>query len=287
VKFGIRPSYRGGQVALAEDTVEIARTAESAGCESIWAVEHVVVPDGYASRYPYAADGRMGLTGADAIPDPLDWLAYVAAVTTTLRLATGVLLLPQHNPVILAKRVATVDALSSGRVILGIGVGWLKEEADAVGLPFANRGRRTDEYVAAMRALWRDRPASFNGEFVRFTDVSSTPAPTQAGGVPIVVGGTSAAALRRAGRLGDGFFPIGVGPDDLPALLDAVRRDATRAGRDPDAVEITVGASMSLDAAQRYQDLGVSRLVLSARDPGPDGVRITLEKFHAAVISRM
>src|SRR4051794_37728821 len=226
MKFGIRPSYRGGHAAVAEDAVEIARVAESAGCESIWAVEHVVVPDGYDSRYPYAADGRMGLTGADAIPDPLDWLAYVAAVTTTLRLATGVLILPQHNPVVLAKRAATIDALSNGRLLLGIGVGWLKEESDAIGVTFADRGRRTDEYIAAMRALWRDRPAGFEGEFVRFADVSSTPAPVQRGGVPIVVGGTSAAAIRRAGRTGDGYFPIGVGPDKLPPLLDAVRREA-------------------------------------------------------------
>jgi probable F420-dependent oxidoreductase len=287
VKFGIRPSYRGGHVAVAENAVEIARIAEAAGCESVWAVEHVVVPDGYDSRYPYAADGRMGLSGADAIPDPLDWLAFVAAVTTTLRLATGVLILPQHNPVVLAKRAATIDALSNGRLLLGIGVGWLKEESDAIGVTFADRGRRTDEYIAAMRALWRDRPAKFDGEFVRFADVSSTPAPAQPGGVPIIVGGVSAPALRRAGRLGDGYFPIGVGPDELPALLDAVRREAKDAGRDANAIEITVGATMNLDAAKRYEDLGVSRLVVSARDPGPDGVRTTLEKFHDAVLSRI
>src|SRR4051812_40735639 len=229
----------------------------------------------------------MGLTGADAIPDPLDWLAFVAGVTTTLRLATGVLLLPQHNPVVLAKRAATIDALSGGRLMLGIGVGWLKEEAEAVGVTFADRGRRTDEYIGAMRALWRDRPARYEGEFVRFSNVSSTPAPAQPGGVPIVVGGTSKGAVRRAGRLGDGYFPIGVGPDELPGVLDAVRREATNAGRDPDAIEVTVGASMDLDAAKRYQDLGVARLVLSARDPGPEGVRVTLEKFHARVMSRI
>jgi probable F420-dependent oxidoreductase len=287
VKLGIRPSYRGEHLAVPEQAVAIARVAEDAGCESIWPAEHVVVPDGYESRYPYSSDGRMGLTGADAIPDPLDWLAFIAGVTTTLRLATGVLILPQHNPVVLAKRVATVDALSGGRVLLGIGVGWLKEEADAVGVPFADRGRRTDEYVAAMRALWRDRPAKFEGDYVRFADVSSTPAPAQPDGVPIIVGGTSAPAVRRAGRLGDGYFPIGVGPDELPDLLDAVRREATAAGRDPGRIEITVGASMNLDTIRRYEDLGVSRFVLSARDPGAEGVRATLEKFHDTVLSRL
>src|SRR4051812_31198778 len=188
----------------------------------------------------------MGLTGADAIPDPLDWLAFVAGVTTTLRLATGVLLLPQHNPVVLAKRAATIDALSGGRLMLGIGVGWLREEAEAVGVTFTDRGQRTDQYIEAMRALWRDRPATYDGEHVSFTGVSSTPAPAQPNGVPIVVGGTSKGAVRRAGRLGDGYFPIGVGPDDLPPLLDAVRREARDADRDPDAIEITSGASMDL-----------------------------------------
>jgi probable F420-dependent oxidoreductase len=287
VKFGIRPSYRGGHIANPDDTVELARLAEDAGCESVWAIEHVVVPDDYASRYPYSADARMGLTGADAIPDPLDWLAFVAAVTSTLRLATGVLILPEHNPVVLAKRVATVDALSNGRLLLGIGVGWLKEESDAVGVRFADRGRRTDEYIAAMRALWRDRPARFDGEHVRFADVSSSPPPAQPGGVPIIVGGRSAAAVRRAGRLGDGYFPIGVGPDELPALLEAVRREASAAGRDPSAIEVTVEATMDLVAVRRYEDLGVVRAVLSARGPGPDGVRVAIEKFHANVMSRI
>ena len=287
MKFGIRPSYRGGHIAVPEDTVALVRAAEDAGCESIWAVEHVVVPDNYASRYPYSADGTMGLTGADAIPDPLDWLAFVAAVTTNLRLATGVLILPQHNPVVLAKRVATIDALSGGRLMLGIGVGWLREEADAIGVSFDDRGRRTDEYIAAMRALWRQQPASFDGEYVHFSGVCSSPSPVQPGGVPIVVGGASKAAVRRAGRLGDGFFPIGVGPDELPSLVDAVRQEATAAGRDPEAIEITVGATMNLDAVKRYRDLGVARLVLSARDPGAAGVRATLEKFHESVMSRI
>ena len=287
MKFGIRPSYRGSHIASAEDIVQLAQLAEEAGCESLWAVEHIVIPDEYASRYPYSADGQMGLTGADAVPDPLDWLAFVAAVTTTIRLATGVLLLPQHNPVILAKRAATVDALSGGRLILGVGVGWLREESDAVGASFTDRGRRTDEYIAALRTLWRDRPATFDGEFVHFTGVCSSPAPAQPGGVPIVVGGGSPAAVRRAGRLGDGYFPIGVGPEGLPALIDAVHREAKAVGREPTEIEITVGASMNLDAAKRYRDLGVSRLVLSARKPGPDGVRETLEKFHDTVMSRI
>jgi probable F420-dependent oxidoreductase len=287
MKFGIRPFYGGTEVARPEYVAAFARMAEEAGCDSIWTAEHVVVPDDYRSSYPYRADGRMALTGADAIPDPLDWLAFVAGITTSVRLATGMLILPEHNPVILAKRLATVDALSGGRVLAGVGVGWLREEADAVGVPFEERGARTDEYIAAMRALWRERPASFDGKFVRFSGVWSSPPPAQPGGVPIVIGGHSPAAIRRAARLGDGFYPIGVGPEELAAVLARMRRQAEEAGRDPAAIEVTAGGTMKLDVARRYEDLGVSRLLISPRDASPESARAALDKFHDAVMSRL
>ncbi len=134
------PSYRSSMVARPDYVSGLARVAEQAGCDSIWAVEHVVVPARYSSRYPYSPDGKMGLTGDEAIPDPLDWLAYVAATSETLKLATGMIILPEHNPVILAKRLSTIDVLSSGRLMAGVGVGWLEEEATAVGVAFASRG---------------------------------------------------------------------------------------------------------------------------------------------------
>ena len=274
-------------MARPEYVAAFARMAEEAGCDSIWTAEHVVVPDDYHSRYPYRADGRMALTGSDAIPDPLDWLAFVAGITTSVRLATGMLILPEHNPVILAKRLATIDALSGGRLLAGVGVGWLREEADAVGVPFERRGARTDEYIAAMRALWRERPASFDGEFVRFGGVWSSPPPAQPGGVPIVIGGHSPAAISRAARLGDGFYPIGVGPDELAPILDRMRRQAGEAGRDPATIEVTAGGTMKLDVARRYQDLGVSRLLISPRDPSPESTKAVLDKFHDAVMSRL
>src|SRR3954464_2970885 len=157
--------------------VEAARAAEENGFESIWTVEHVVYPDDYASAYPYSPDGKMPAVPSTPIPDPLIWLAYVASVTTKIRLATGILILPERNPVVLAKELATLDHLSGGRVELGIGVGWLKEEFDALGISWARRGARTDEYISAMRALWASDGASFHGEFASFERVSSNPKP--------------------------------------------------------------------------------------------------------------
>jgi probable F420-dependent oxidoreductase len=223
----------------------LGRLAEDAGFDSVFAVEHVVWPTEYSSTYPYAASGRLPGNPSTKLPDPLIWMTWVAAVTTRLRFMTGVLILPQRNPLVLAKEVATLDHLSGGRIELGIGVGWLKEEFAALGVPFGKRGKRADEYVAAMRALWATDDASFDGEFVSFAGVSSNPKP-QRGTVPIIVGGHSEAAAKRAGRLGDGFFPsIGTQVDILP-LLDLVHRTAEAAGRDPTSVELITGCPDAL-----------------------------------------
>lgn len=265
MKLGIMPTYRSSVVATPSYAAGIARMAEEMGCDSIWAVEHVVVPEAYESRYPYSPDGRMGLTGDEAIPDPLDWLAFVAGVTERLTIGTGMIILPEHNPVILAKRLATIDALSAGRLVVGVGVGWLREEFDALGVPFEGRGRRCDEYVEAMRALWAPGLATYRGEHVSFEGVKSHPKPHRPGGVPIVVGGSSEAAAKRAGRLGDGFFPIGLGLEELERALATVRSAAAESGRDPSAIELTVNATTDLDKAKRLDELGAVRMVASAR----------------------
>ena len=154
MKFGLRYCNTGDYVDPAK-AVALAQAAEEAGFESMWTVEHTVVPAAYESTYPYAASGKMAGGKDDfLLPDPLIWMAYVAAATRRVKLATGIMILPQHNPVVVAKQVATLDHLSGGRVLLGIGVGWLKEEFDALGVPFDDRGRRTDEYMQAMRELW-------------------------------------------------------------------------------------------------------------------------------------
>jgi len=241
VKYGIvfanTMSWADGPGAVAA-----AQAAEAAGFESFWTIEHVVYPDDYASAYPYSPDGRMPAVSSTPMPDLLIWLAYVASATSSLRLATGILILPQRNPVVLAKELATLDHLSGGRVELGIGVGWLREEFDALGVPWERRGARTDEYVAAMRALWAGDGASFAGEFASFMSVSSNPKPVH-GAIPIVVGGHSKAAAERAGRLGDGFFPGRGTVSELSGLIDQMRQTAADHDRDPLAVEVTAGVA--------------------------------------------
>ena len=254
-----------GRFATAEGAKELAVNAEHCGFESLWTVEHVVYPEGYESSYPYDESGKMSGTSESPIPDPLIWLTYLAGVTTTLRLATGILILPERNPVVLAKEVATLDALSGGRVELGIGVGWLREEFDALGIPWERRGARTDEYVAALRTLWSGEVCSFDGEFHSWSNIACNPTPANRT-VPIVVGGHSPAAAKRAGRLGDGFYPA---KGDLPELIDIVRQTAADAGRDPQAIEITAGhpglfGEDPLAAMAELESLGVSRTVLPA-----------------------
>jgi probable F420-dependent oxidoreductase len=250
------------------EALDAARQAEAAGFESLWTVEHVVYPDDYQSKYPYSGDGRMPAVPSTPIPDPLIWLAYVAAVTTKLRLATGILILPERNPVVLAKELATLDHLSGGRVELGIGVGWLKEEFEALGIPWARRGARTDEYILAMRALWAGDGASFEGDFASFERVSSNPKPPN-GSVRIVIGGHSRAAAERAGRLADGFFPARGSPTELSELLDIAQQTAAAHGRDPSAIELTTGTAGIFGddpagAVQEMAAIGVTRLIVPA-----------------------
>jgi probable F420-dependent oxidoreductase len=220
------------------------------------------------------------------IPDPLIWLAYVAAATSRIRLATGILILPQRNPVTLAKELATLDVLSGGRVELGIGVGWLEEEFDALGVPFADRGPRTDDFVAALRVLWSDGDDTYHGRFCDFTNANSYPKPVQPGSIPVVVGGHTQVAARRAGRLGDGFFPGVFQADQLPPLLDTVRSSARDAGRDPDAIEITSGA-FDYDSAARLVDLGVSRAVVPPLAFDLEKLRSRLGRFSDEVIAKL
>lgn len=266
MKFGIMFASTG-PFASAEGAAAIATNADTMGIESIWSVEHVVIPDGYQSQYPYSDSGKIpGADDAD-IPDPLIWLAYAAGITEHVRLATGILIVPQRNPVVLAKECATLDKLSNGRFDLGIGVGWLEEEFKALGLPFDDRGRRTDDYVAAMRALWTQDKASYAGDFAQFEGAIQRPQPVQPGGVPIVVGGHSKMAARRAGRLGDGFFPISASEEDLVGLLDLMKSTAREHGRDGDAITVTVGSWSprrdSLDKVKELEDLGIDRLIVA------------------------
>lgn len=268
-----------GPAAFPEAATRLVRAAEDAGMDSVWTVQHVVVPAGHESPYPYHPSGRMPIADDADIADPLLWLAHVAAVTSTIRLCTGVLLLAQRNPLITAKEVATLDALSGGRVILGIGSGWLREEFDALGVPFAERGARIDEYVEVLRTLWSGEEATFHGRFTSFSRAICRPVPPQ-GTVPIVIGGHSEAAARRAGRLGDGFMPSIVEMDALDHALAVMRAAAEEAGRDPAGIEVTCVVVPTPDAVARVaalEERGVSRVVVPAQAVDPTNLEVLVK----------
>ncbi len=264
MKFGLRYANIG-PLSRREPALELARFAEDLGFESLWTIEHVVIPAGYTSAYPYSDDGRFGWPEDLDYPDPLPWLATVAGATERIRLGTAIVILPQRNPVVLAKELATIDVMSGGRLSFGVGVGWLAEEFAAIGTPFDERAARTDEAIEVLRCLWSEDEASFAGRFTNLDRALMFPKPIQQvggrPGVPILVGGHSKAAARRAGRLGDGFFPARATPDDLGPLVDLVRASAVDAGRDPGAIEITAGNVLDIDTARRFEDLGADRLM--------------------------
>lgn len=286
MKFGIMFA-NAGPFAFPEPFENLVRTAEEVGMESIWTVEHVVVPVGYKSTYPYSETGKMPGPDNVPIPDPILPLAFAAALTKTLRLGTGVVILPQRHPAYVAKEMATLDVLSNGRAMLGIGSGWLQEEFDALGIAFNERGARTNETIRAIRSLWKETPEPFAGKFFKWSAVESNPKPVQKPGVPIIVGGHGDAAARRAARYGDGFFPARGDRVTLARLFAVVRDECLKIGRKPEDVELTTGGGLvDRDAVRRYQDLGVSRLVISPPGFDPDTVRRGLHDFADRVIAK-
>ncbi|GAA4678880.1 LLM class F420-dependent oxidoreductase [Pseudonocardia yuanmonensis] len=247
----------------------VAVAAESCGFATLWSGEHVVMVESGSSRYPYSADGRIAVPAAADWIDPMVGLSFVAAATSTIGIATGVLLLPEHNPVVVAKQAATLDSLSGGRLTLGVGVGWSREEFDALGVPFARRAARTEEYVAAMRTVWREDVASFAGEFVRFDSVRVNPKPVRARTIPIVFGGNSDAALRRVAARGDGWYGFNLdGVADVADRVEFVRARCRESGRDPAGLWLAVALrSPQVDDVARLADLGVDELVVVEAPP--------------------
>ncbi|MEM7274992.1 MAG: LLM class F420-dependent oxidoreductase [Actinomycetota bacterium] len=279
MKFGL--AFASSVGTDQSSAVEIARMAEAVGFESVWGGEHVVFPSTIQSAYPYTEDGKVPATAETPIPDPLIWLAYVAAAAPTLRLGTCILIVPQRNPLVLAKELATLDHLTGGRVELGIGVGWLREEFEALGVPWARRGARTDEYIEAMRTVWSGSHVEFHGEFVDFDPLTSTPRPIQGRDIPILVGGDTPAAVNRAARIADGYFPGATDPERLGQLIEDVRRACEERDRDPASVEINAilgrGFEDPAAAIGTMADLGVGRIMVPAFVfAGPDG----LDRLH-------
>ena len=246
---------------------ELARKAEEVGFHSIWAVEHAVVPLEYASTYPYDDGGRL-FKGASQLDhsDPLIWRAFAAAATTKIRLATGILILPQRNPLIAAKEIASLARLSDGRLDLGIGVGWLREEFEALGVPFEARGARTDEYLRALKVLWSETEAEFHGNFVDLAPVYCQPKPTQQP-IPILVGGHSARAAQRAGELGDVFFPAERPIETLVSLHSLARQHAEKSGRDPSKIELWTSSNGDRAHLDQLVEAGVTQVMVPSRPP--------------------
>jgi probable F420-dependent oxidoreductase len=265
----------------------VGREAEGRGFESIWLPEHVVLFDEYSSSYPYADDGRFPTGGDAGMLEPLNALTFLAAVTDRVRLGTGICLVPQRNPVYTAKAVTDLDSLSGGRVEFGVGVGWLREEFEAVAMPFEKRGARTDEHLAVMRTLWCDEVSEFHGEHYDLGPCRMYPKPVQSPHPPIHVGGESDAALRRVARLGQGWFSFNRLPEDLPEPLERLDRALADEGRSREDVTVSVSPylqPLTPDAVERYAELGVDRLIVLCLAFDVDTLRSQLDQLEAEVL---
>lgn len=248
-----------GPCAQPQTAARVARAAEAAGFDSVWTGEHVVLPDPQVPPSPVPASTPM--------LDPAVALAHVAAHTTTLRLATGIVILPQRNPVVLAKEMASLDVVSGGRLIFGVGVGYLKAEFDAIGAAFADRAARMDEYLDAILALWTQPSPRFDGATVRFSGIDAQPRPVQKPHPPLVIGATSPPAWRRTVQRANGWYGFALDPDAtarcLAGLEAAGQRVARPAALGPLEISVTPPPGIpDRDTLQRYADLGVQRLVL-------------------------
>ncbi|HEX7162456.1 MAG TPA: LLM class F420-dependent oxidoreductase [Trebonia sp.] len=264
-----------GDAARPEIIREVAMAAESCGFATLWAGEHVIQVDSPASPYPYSPDGRIAVPADADWLDPLLALSFAAAVTSRIGLATGVLLLPEHNPVVIAKQAATLDKLSSGRATLGIGIGWSAEEFAALGVPFARRGQRAAEYVAAMRTLWSDDVASFDGDFTGFSGIRVNPKPVRDRRIPVVVGGNSDAALNRAADFGDGWYGFNLPTAAVAERVSALAAACERQGRPPEELTVAVALSDgSPTLLASLAEVGVTELVVVGTPPAtPDAAR--------------
>ena len=260
-----------------------AETAERAGVATLWAAEHVVLFDRYKSAYPYSPTGAFPLGAEADWLDPFVTLTFAAAVTTRIRLATGICLVPEHNPLILAKTVASLDRLARGRFALGVGVGWSAEEFRALGVPFERRAQRTREYIDVMRKLWSPGVATHEGELVQFEDAGSFPKPDQGPRVPIIFGGESEPALRRVAEYGDGWYGFNLDPAGAREKIAALERHLAARGRRLGDVELIVAPytkSITPDDLPRYRDLGISEVVLLATLPAsPTEAIARVERF--------
>jgi probable F420-dependent oxidoreductase len=256
MRVGAAITFDGSAQRTTRAVPAVAQLVEDVGLDSMWAPEHVVTFERYKPAFPYANDGVPPFSPREGKEECLTVLTAAAAVTSRIRLGTCVLILPQRNPVILAKQAISIDNLSAGRFTLGIGVGWAEEEFDAVSVPFDRRGARADEYILAMRALWAAAElATYEGEYVRFKEAVMLPKPVQTPGVPIMVGGQSKAALRRAATLGDAWLCGPVADEALGAAVREADAACEQHGRDPGTLDrLSMTYASGLDALRHAID---------------------------------
>ncbi len=262
MKIGLIPINVGQ--SKVEHMIGLAQLAEQLGFESVWTFEHVIVPVDYQSKYPYDESGKMGAEPETNFVDPLIALSAVAACTETIRLATGVNILPQANPLYLAKQAASLDLVSNGRFSLGVGIGWLKEEFAALGVPFERRGARFDDYIQAMRKVWSPEVVEHQSDFLEWSGFKSHPLPVQ-DPFPVIIGGSKGKAFQRIARYGQGWYAPVNEPAQLAQLLPSLDAACRAEGRQRSTVEIStmwVPPMSGIDAVKGFEDHGVSRLVV-------------------------
>lgn len=272
-----------GNGSKPEILAAVAERADQLGFATLWCGEHVVMVDEPRSRYPYSDNGKIAVAPEADWLDPLLTLSFVAARTRRIGLATGILLLPEHSPLLVAKQSATLDVLSGGRFSLGIGIGWSVDEFAALGVPFARRGERTAEYVAAIRQVWAEDVASFRGEFVSFDSVRVNPRPVHGRRLPVIVGGTTDAALRRVAAFGDGWYGFNLPASEVPDRLRLLADECKRRGRQLRDLTIAVSVpDCSPDMLPALAEAGVSELVVVAGPPAaPETARDWVSELAA------
>jgi len=267
----------------------IAETAEACGYHSLWAPEHIVLLDQYSSKYPYTQDGVMPFPSLEIdLLDPFLALTYAAASTKKIRLGTGICLVPERHPLTTAKEVASLDKLSQGRFDFGTGIGWLKEEFDALQIPWPRRAQRTRDYRAAMKTLWTTTESQHQGEFVTFPPLRSFPKPVQQPHPPLIFGGESEPALRRAGEIGNGWWGVNVTVEAAARHKQTIGDFARAAGRDPDkltyAVSPQLGGPIGPDEIKQYADAGIDQVIVGAFCASADEYKRTIEQTAESLI---
>jgi probable F420-dependent oxidoreductase len=269
-------------VATPEFLADLGRACDERGIHSIWLGEHVVIFPEYQSSYPGSRDGKFRFPAGSGLLDMVSALSFLAACTERVRLGTGICILPQNNPVYVAKEYATVDFLSRGRLDFGVGVGWSWEEFEACGVPFAERGARCDEYLEVIRRLWCDEVSSFSGRFYELRDCMLHPKPVQQPMVPITVGGHSDAALRRAARVGSGWYGVNLSPAETATIVGRLGDHLEAAGRPRDDLRIVVGAvsdAIEPSLLGEYAEAGVHEVLVPFLRQGTKHLEANLAKL--------